>query len=972
MNTQTSPDLLDFRIDWGYQYLYSRRHYHPEYLWHGNLTCSGGKILETYQRSYPVSWFGLGHCATETKLPAPEWTSRTKRGLAGVRIVAEAGEDAVFTLTTVSGTFTFTAKQIRQQGRIEFPVGPKYLKCAVIVTRTNYYWFRAQRPDSETVYQETDLGLPVHMWALTRLAFLEPGQKTAMQLTVPESSADYTETMMQLIAMAAPRYTLPEYPVSDYIPLELFCDGVSILKFRHYYRKHDDVLQMLDDVWKRFQIAPGEHTVELQNHHSELCLAISRICFSQREKQHGQLSIPEWALCGEAVTGSVFAAWDDTITVHTPDGTLSLPCTAGWNEFPICIAAAGNAEFSTAAGSASMEILDYPEEARPVKVGYDMTQVAHDDTGEMDWLLDYTQRTRLGNYVLFRSFTGEADVDDTLLNCWGRFCHDHGIYAGAANNYMSGALIDGAGDHFHDCGQHEFSGMVYAHDPKPHLSSADMKQATEGYQAYLKKEIDRVHTVSPSVAFGDASGGIRHAFLSGADFVRAETMVGPTMPLLSQARPAAEALSDGGWGVHIAIQHAKVPYSETHLGEYFLSMMQPWMMGAEVIYEEDCIFAMWTEERMGWDDFLVKGKRDMTRSFYRFAKTHPRSGKCTRNIAFLEGRYAAPFNGFICDVEQDPHYSVWGAFGNNAPEWGHSQPEKCRQLLDVLMPGASTLPLRQKFDKRRFLFSGTPYGDFDCIPVEAEQTYWNQYNLLLNLGWNTMIAEDYEKLARFAENGGILLTGLPQFSTHVKRDFLKDMQDLALWNDGDLSELCGIRVEGAGARYSGQWNCAGREQISVPTLSAMPSDDPHEDGDGLLADIQLHGAQIVAWDAVSGKPMLVRNRYGKGWVYTFTLWAYPGHEEFQRFCAAWIGVLSEQVLPEIHVEDPSGEVFWTRWVDGEKTTVMLLNTDWTCKGNEKSVTLVTGGQKYPLAIKERTAVLVTICGENIQVETARL
>ena len=58
-----------------------------------------------------------------------------------------------------------------------------------------------------------------------------------------------------------------------------------------------------------------------------------------------------------------------------------------------------------------------------------------------------------------------------------------------------------------------------------------------------------------------------------------------------------------------------------------------------------------------------------------------------RRIAFLEGRWAAPFNGFICGTEQDPHYAVWGRFGNPAPEWGHGQPEKCRALLDVLMPG---------------------------------------------------------------------------------------------------------------------------------------------------------------------------------------------------------------------------------------------------------------------------------------------
>ena len=38
------------------------------------------------------------------------------------------------------------------------------------------------------------------------------------------------------------------------------------------------------------------------------------------------------------------------------------------------------------------------------------------------------------------------------------------------------------------------------------------------------------------------------------------------------------------------------------------------------------------------------------------------------------------------------------------------------------MPGATTHPLRQKFDKRRFYFSGSPYGDFDNV-IGEHNTY---------------------------------------------------------------------------------------------------------------------------------------------------------------------------------------------------------------------------------------------------------
>ena len=81
---------------------------------------------------------------------------------------------------------------------------------------------------------------------------------------------------------------------------------------------------------------------------------------------------------------------------------------------------------------------------------------------------------------------------------------------------------------------------------------------------------------------------------------------------------AAEIFKDGEWGVHIAIQHSYQPYHENHLGQYYLSLYQPWMMGANMIYEEDCLFNMFKEERQAWDDALTKGKRDMTRYFFKF------------------------------------------------------------------------------------------------------------------------------------------------------------------------------------------------------------------------------------------------------------------------------------------------------------------------------------------------------------------
>jgi hypothetical protein len=59
---------IDFRVDWGYQMLYSRRHYHPVYRWDGHLECSGFSELNVSLLEYPPAWWGPCHTAHETPL----------------------------------------------------------------------------------------------------------------------------------------------------------------------------------------------------------------------------------------------------------------------------------------------------------------------------------------------------------------------------------------------------------------------------------------------------------------------------------------------------------------------------------------------------------------------------------------------------------------------------------------------------------------------------------------------------------------------------------------------------------------------------------------------------------------------------------------------------------------------------------------------------------------------------------------
>lgn len=113
---------INFQINWGYQYLYSRKHYHPVYIWDGNLTLNEGEIENIYKLEYPYIWYGIGHSAVETKLQAPEWKDRTRREFKGIRVEADVTENSEFTLTTASGIFKFLANDIieKKANRISY------------------------------------------------------------------------------------------------------------------------------------------------------------------------------------------------------------------------------------------------------------------------------------------------------------------------------------------------------------------------------------------------------------------------------------------------------------------------------------------------------------------------------------------------------------------------------------------------------------------------------------------------------------------------------------------------------------------------------------------------------------------------------------------------------------------------------------------------------------------------------------
>lgn len=975
---------LEFVINWGYQILYSSSFYHPVYCWDGSLVCSDEKAVMALELlNYPVVWCGICYSPEKTPIPGNSWQNvHTCRAMGGLQVTAECDEHAKFILKNRYGEFTFSAAQLQDNTRLEFPVGSKYGFCVITINRHGHYWFRPEKMFPGMV-QFTAGDLPLRTDERRRMIMAElPPEK---EITLPVSldaaapGADNLLTVHLQCMLLKPddRTGLPDDPneknnpfaflisekcpydfVAEEVRIRLTADDGTVLEKTHYFRYHDFEVQLMEDIWFTFPVRGRISGITISQHSPYYHLWIEKITCRPRTIRHLTMEMPRWAIAGKPVYGRIYAVNSCEAIISGGGSPVKKALSPGWNEVEItCPQAALDLKFTAVSGdqhsSAVLpEVYALAPEEPEVMVGCDFTTVPHDGNGDMDQLLEYISRTQMGNTVVFRNFRPlprSRAVPDDLLARWGKYCADHRIHVQSVNCHASGALVAAAGKYMHNGGWHEIGGIIYAGDPDPEKPAETMPEAMERYIAFLKKDIAQYKKPSFRYGYGDAGGGARYLFQAGVEYIRAETMVPHTQHLCSLVRPASRIFGKGDWGVHIAIQHSAQPYVEQwHLGHYFLSLYQAWAMGANNLYEEDSLFILFKDEPQSWDDRLTKTKRQMTRDFMKFAATHPRKGTLRINIASLEGRYEAPFNGFICNDRQDPTYSVWGQNGNAAPEWGHLQPEKKRHLLDVFMPGASTHPLRQQEDKRRLYFSGTPYGDFDQFPVEAEAAAYSHYKLLLNLGWHTANAEDQAKIEQFVAAGGTYFAGITEYSQHIGRKFLLDMEDLALWNQGDLRDFAGIRVLGRGAKYSGSCSGISGDSSSSRTYSFSPD----EDGECYLAEVELCGAEVVAADRVTGKPLIVKNHFGKGTVYTLTAWAYPGHDKLAEVMAAWLRYLGEQFRGDIYIDDPSSEVFWNVRESDAFKQVTLLNTDWTVGGNKKQVTLHTPDLTCPVEVKE--------------------
>ena len=1004
-----------FTAEWGTWTGYFAEKYLARYDFSGHLETENGTVLKVERILFPKdAWGPFIFSKRFSDYGKTSWESHVCNWFDGIRVTAEAEDATVFRIVTNAGSVTFTPAGLNEKGHIVQHVGGKYSMAILHIEPALPNWRTAPLQPWETRMDGSAFsGRQADMFGVRGL-ILPPGEKAAgdFSLRLPEKSCESdcvsVKCLLRFLISESPKREMRARGLPNFI---LRINGKDVYQNRKFTTYHDTNSQFLEEVpflLPESNFVSGTNRAELVNLDERFSVLVPMIRFIPEIRRHMQVvACPKWILAGQpfriAVHCGLMSAklrveyGPDLFEEAMPETEVSVRhqtyrgklCPIPddeeflWNgehEFFFKAKKAfrnGKIRFTDLWSGFSSEAVveecwSVMQEAEPVKTGVEIkTGTPWEYHGYIRRILD----GELGNLVVFRDYHNRFTHWQKLWEAAAE-CRKYGLYVDAISMKDQNIVASAAADKCLCVGGHECTGIFYGSYAPQNLSRT-MRDAQAASVNILRSVAESYRIPGIPVATGDASGGSRNAYLAGFNILRHETFVGHHLLILPNARGCAKAFHRKIWGVHIATQHNAQPELDDGLRRFWLGFYLAWVMGANFLFEEDSLFLCFKYYRMVEDDYLPRRKRELCAAFHKYSQTHPRFGKPRVDIAVLQGRYATPFSGIsttnyddpsIAGVPQNEDFPVWGMSGCCKWEWGYRQPEKGYHLLELLAPGICLNPLNQETAKVRRFFSGDPRGEFDFLPVEADVAAFSDYQLTLLLGWHTMepqteqqgtdCCNDYEKFLCYAQNGGTLFLSVPQLTTRADREFLREMDDLRPIYGGDVADLCGVRIRGkSGVRFS---SAAGEADFSRLDLNRhrdllrRPNTAEDEDGPCMLADVEPVTAETVVSDAESGKPLVVRNRVGKGFVYLLCTYAYPGHEALRTFLPNFLDALIDRhVSRSVSVEDPSGDVYWSVWkTNCNAGKLYLLNTDWTSAGNCRAVTVEAGGVRFPFRVCE--------------------
>lgn len=426
------------------------------------------------------------------------------------------------------------------------------------------------------------------------------------------------------------------------------------------------------------------------------------------------------------------------------------------------------------------------------------------------------------------------------------------------------------------------------------------------------------HT-GPSVLF-------KYFYQAGYDWTGAELMYGPQEIVCAALRGASNCYGKPTVGAHHAVQWSTSPHdTEEKNYRYRLALFGTYLQGVHDINTEE---GLWHIEELysGFNRFSAACKKHQKQQtdFYRYVQTHSRTGRFYTPVAFLQGR----FDGWDCFVRG----RVWGR-----PSMAFGAPEQAWDILKYFYPRNKTqgIYLHPCPNESVGYYTGTPHGNVDIIPIEQED--YSAYPLLIALGYNKAMPEDFSKLQRYAEQGGTLIIGRAQCAITTKRS------DIVNLNHDYLDHPFRIAVAPDGAFDTDSY-----QGISL-TVGPVP--------DGAEVLIRTDG----------GLPLAYCISVGLGSVTVINAKEYAGNEGVSL---AYKAVL-DRILPEILAKEPiyaegNRDVQFAVYRQNDQSVhVYFMATDWYNSPTlPRYGTLIVGKDRYSVPAPPGSPIKAVVNGET--------
>lgn len=256
--------------------------------------------------------------------------------------------------------------------------------------------------------------------------------------------------------------------------------------------------------------------------------------------------------------------------------------------------------------------------------------------------------------------------------------------------------------------------------------------------------------------------------------------------------------------------------------------------------------------------------------FYDFVKANPApAGQPEASVAIAKGNYD------LGGAEFGPHSAIAGShrLAKLNSDWYEGDPERGWDIVkSVFYPRPPVLA-----PNKNFYVAGAPYGLVDIVSFAADQIDAEflkaNYKALIFSGWNTCSQKQYDILVDYVKAGGRLCLAIPHLSTNMKRSYHHyGVEELV--NQGDFSDLCGLKVTAQGDRF--YW-ATGPER----TPNALGLACPRRYGVigcalGRIEITDPSRVEVLAVDDEESRPFILRCKCGKGEVFFINSWAYPG------------------------------------------------------------------------------------------------